>query len=192
MVPLENSYLLFNDKHGLHVGWLFIWLCAHRHFDLLKAFDYIDNSSNPTFFRKTYCFASHMRTMFWTTILHKYHGKKGLTLQLPGPRSRFLETILYFIRFSRYFKEIWRTVTILCMNKIYIFWSKKYFLQRAQRTLKISWIQRRTCLLFSTVWEMRNYIVTFLRFMFFKYTSVLTRVEIIHTHTHTNTRTQTT
>ena len=74
--------------------------------------------------------------------------KKGLTLQFPGPRSRFLETIRYFIRFSRYFKEIWRTVTILCMNKIYIFWSKKYFLQRAQRTVKISGIQRRTCLLF--------------------------------------------
>ena len=36
---------------------------------------------------------------------------------------------------------------------------------------------------------MRNYIVTFLRFMFFKYTSVLTRVEIIHTHTHTHTHT---
>ena len=32
---------------------------------------------------------------------------------------------------------------------------------------------------------MRNYIVTFLRFMFSKYTSVSTRVEIFtHTHTH--------
>ena len=67
-------------------------------------------------------------------IFEQLHFLAGADFPPPPtmcPDQGFLETIRYLIRFSRYFNEIWRTGTILCINKSYIFWSNKYFLQRA-------------------------------------------------------------
>ena len=54
-------------RHGFYNRWLLISLCAHmeyiRHFDLLKAFGYIERVIKFDFFRKKVFFTSYVRNM---------------------------------------------------------------------------------------------------------------------------------
>ena len=62
-----------------------------RHFDLLKAFGYIERVLKSVFFfsEKTY-YTSYVRNMVWSTILNKYHGRKRCFHEDPGSRRILL------------------------------------------------------------------------------------------------------
>ena len=51
--------------HGFYIRWLLISLCAHlesiRHFDLLKAFGYIERVGKSDFFSEKTYFTSYVR-----------------------------------------------------------------------------------------------------------------------------------
>ena len=43
------------------------------HFDLSKAFDYIERVVKSDFLLERTYFTSYVRNLFWATILYKYH-----------------------------------------------------------------------------------------------------------------------
>ena len=77
--------------HGVYISWLLISLCAHMeyiwNFDLLKAFGYIGRVVKSDFFSEKTYFTSYVRSIFYATILYKYHWTEqnktygGLTKQ---------------------------------------------------------------------------------------------------------------
>ena len=71
--------------HGFYTRWLLISLCAHmeiiRHFELLKAFGYIERDIKFDFFRKKTLFTSYVRNVKRATILYKDHVRHRVFLR---------------------------------------------------------------------------------------------------------------